>query len=164
MSVGWGDTYGRLLFGQGIDVTGLPEGDYRLIIEIDPKKRIIETNDGDNVSCVLVHINAPTSATVLNPNGCTPPVVVTVSSISPSSGRAGTSVPVTITGSNFAPGMAVTFANGSGPRPTATNVTVVDANTITASIAIKNGGNRNDPVWDLHVGTGVKANAFTVTH
>ena len=58
MSVGWGDTYGRQLPGQLVDFTGNPSGDYKLTIEIDPKKRLIETNDGDNISCVLLRINA----------------------------------------------------------------------------------------------------------
>jgi hypothetical protein len=56
MSVGWGDTYGYNLEGQAFDVTGLPDGDYTLTIEIDPKRRIIETNDGDNVSVVTLRL------------------------------------------------------------------------------------------------------------
>jgi Lysyl oxidase/IPT/TIG domain len=170
MSVGWGDRYYYGLPGQAIDVTGLPEGDYKLSIVIDPNKRIIETNDDDNVSCVLLHLKVPTSVTVVptqndydcTPAQVTPPQVATVSSIAPTSGTAGGTVTVTITGSNFAPGMAVTFANGSGPPPQAT-VTSVSASTITASVKIKRGGNASDPVWDLHVGSGVLPNAFTVT-
>jgi hypothetical protein len=170
MSVGWGDRYYYGLPGQAIDVTGLPEGDYKLSIVIDPKNAIIETNDGDNVSCVLLHLKVPTSVTVLpvqndydcTPAQVTPPPVVTVSSISPASGNAGGTVNVTITGSNFAPGMAVTFDNGSGPPPQAT-VTSLSASTITASVKIKRGGNASDPVWDLHVGSAVLPNAFTVT-
>ena len=164
--------------GQGIDVTGLPEGDYKLSIVIDPKNQIIETNDGDNVSCVLLHLNVPTSVTVLptqNDYDCTaaqvtPSPVVTVSSIcssagcNPASGNAGGTVTVTITGSNFAPGMAVTFDNGSGPAPQAINVSYAqDGTRITANVKLKRGGNASDPVWDLHVGSGVLPDAFTVT-
>ena len=164
MSVGWGDTYGRSLPGQGIDVTGLPEGDYRLVIEIDPKNRIIETNDDDNVACVLLHLNVPTSVTVLNANGCTSPATVTVSSITPNSAPPGsTTRGVTITGSGFASGMAVSFENGSGPRPSASAVTVVNANTINATVTIKNGGGKGDRVWDVRVGSGVLVDGFTVT-
>ncbi len=170
MSVGWGDRYSYQLPGQGIDVTGLPEGDYKLSIVIDPKNQIIETNDGDNVSCVLLHLKVPTSVTVLpvqndydcTPAQVTPPQVPTVSSISPTSGRAGEVVLVTITGSNFAPGMTVTFSNGSGPPPQAT-VTSVNASTISATVKTKRGGNASDPLWDLHVGSAVLPNAFTVT-
>ncbi len=56
MSQGWGDTYGYFLDGQSIDVTGLPDGDYTLTIKIDPKNRIIETNDADNTSVVTLHL------------------------------------------------------------------------------------------------------------
>ena len=56
MSVGWGDTYGYTLAGQSIDVTGLPDGDYTLTIEIDPKGRIAETNETDNISTVRLRL------------------------------------------------------------------------------------------------------------
>lgn len=160
MSVGWGDTYVRTLAGQGIDVTGLPEGDYRLFIEIDPKSRIIETNDGDNVSCTLLHIKLPTTVTVLDANGCSS---VVVSSIEPSSASAGSVVPVTIRGSGFGAGMAVSFENGSGQRPAVSGVNVVDASTITATVTVKSGGGKVSRVWDLRVGSGVLGGAFTVT-
>jgi hypothetical protein len=65
MSVGWGDTYGYWLAGQAVDVTGLPDGDYTLTIEVDPKHRIIETNDGDNISIVRLRL-AGGRVTVLN--------------------------------------------------------------------------------------------------
>jgi hypothetical protein len=57
MSVGWGDTYGYWLEGQSIDVTGLPDGEYNLTIEVDPKNRILETNDNDNVSTVGLRLH-----------------------------------------------------------------------------------------------------------
>lgn len=68
MSVGWGDTYGYWLAGQAIDVTGLLDGDYTLTIEVDPQHRIIETNDGDNVSTVLLRL-AGGSVAVLDGRG-----------------------------------------------------------------------------------------------
>lgn len=57
MSVGWGDTYGYQLAGQEIDVSGLPDGDYRLMIELDPKKRLLETDETDNVSTVDIRLS-----------------------------------------------------------------------------------------------------------
>ena len=66
MSVGWGDTYRYYLAGQSIDVTGLADGNYTLTIEVDPKDRLIETNEGDNTSQVLLHINI-TDGTVSTP-------------------------------------------------------------------------------------------------
>lgn len=56
MSVGWGDTYKYYLSGQEINITGLPDGDYNLIIEVDPKNLLLETNDSDNTSTVLIRI------------------------------------------------------------------------------------------------------------
>lgn len=165
MSVGWGDTYGYTLAGQSIDFTGNPSGDYKLLIEIDPKKRIIESNEEDNISCVLLRVNVTNSSvTVLNSTGCDAPGggEVVVTSIQPSSARRGSLTTVTITGSGFAAGMQVSFENGSNPRPTVSNVNVLDANTITANVTVKNGGGGRDPVWDVRVGPSVLLDGFTV--
>ena len=56
LAVGWGDTYRYYLFGQSIDITGLSDGVYRLVIEIDPKNHFLETDDGDNTSSVTISI------------------------------------------------------------------------------------------------------------
>jgi Lysyl oxidase len=162
MSVGWGDTYGRQLPGQLVDFTGNPSGDYKLTIEIDPKKRLIETNDGDNISCVLLRINAvDKTVTVLDSSGCNPAAIVT--RIEPNMTHRGTVTAVTITGSGFAPGMQVSFESGSGPRPTASNIVVHDATTITANVTVKSkGGAKGEPVWDVRVGSAVLPDAFTV--
>lgn len=56
MSVGWGDRYGYLLEGQSIDITALSNGDYNLIIKIDPKSHIVESNDNDNTSTVRIRL------------------------------------------------------------------------------------------------------------
>ncbi|MDO8414527.1 MAG: lysyl oxidase family protein [Gallionellaceae bacterium] len=56
MSVGWGDEYHYSLDGQSLDISGLPDGDYNLEIEIDPKNRIIESDETDNISTVLIRI------------------------------------------------------------------------------------------------------------
>jgi hypothetical protein len=57
MSVGWGDTYGYYLDGQAIDVTGLPDGEYRLEIVVDPKDRLSEADEADNTSAVMLHFS-----------------------------------------------------------------------------------------------------------
>jgi lysyl oxidase len=165
MSVGWGDTYASNLPGQSINFTGNPSGDYKLIIEIDPKKRLIESSEEDNISCVLLRINvADSSVNILNNTGCdgAPGGEAVVSSIAPSSALRGSLATVTITGSGFATGMLVSFENGSGPRPTASNVTVVDAHTITANVTVAKGGGGRDRVWDVRVGSGVLLRGFTV--
>lgn len=165
MSVGWGDTYGYFLAGQSIDFTGNPSGDYKLIIEIDPKKRIIESSEEDNISCVLLRINvANSSVTILDNAGCdaAPGGEVVVTSIQPSSAARGSLTTVTITGSGFAAGMQVSFENGSNPRPTVSNVRVLDANTITANVTVKSGGGGRDRVWDVRVGSSVLPDGFTV--
>ncbi len=56
MSVGWGDTYTSNLSGQEIDVTGLPNGDYYLTIDVDPDGRILESDDGNNSSTIVIRI------------------------------------------------------------------------------------------------------------
>ena len=56
MSVGWGDTYRYYLFGQSIEITGLPDGVYDLEIRIDPRNKIVEKDDSDNVSSVRIEL------------------------------------------------------------------------------------------------------------
>jgi PKD repeat protein len=91
---------------------------------------------------------------------------VSVTGIDPSSMQAGTTIDVTISGTGFVDGADVTFENGSGPAPTASNV-VVDANNLTATVTAKSGGPPRDRVWDVRVtnpdgSTGVLAGGFTV--
>jgi hypothetical protein len=165
MSVGWADTYGYHLPGQSIDFTGNPSGDYCLTIQIDPKARLFETADSDNVASSLLRIDAERSTvTVLDDTGCSPvggEVVVT--SISPATGKVGSKVPVVIAGSGFAPGMAVSFEGGSGPPPQASNVVVVSPDLIEATVTVKKGKVGKDPVWDVRVSSGILFGAFRVT-
>ena len=134
MSVGWADTYGYTLDGQFIDITGLPNGDYALSIVADPKNHVLEINEGNNTSCMLVRLNVTNSTVqVLNPNNCT---YVSVSGINPNTQPRNTVDSVTISGAGFTAGMAVSFEGGSGQRPTASNVVVVNGNTITADVTV----------------------------
>jgi hypothetical protein len=59
-------------------------------------------------------------------------------------------VSVTITGTGFTGVPTVTFLNGSGPTPGASNVTLVDAGTLTAIVSGKSGP-RKSRVWDVIV-------------
>jgi hypothetical protein len=163
MSIGWGDTYGSHLAGQSIDITGLPDGDYALTIEADPKNRLLEITEDNNTSCALIRLSvANATVRVLEPPNCSSNGEVMVSSILPNTAKRGSVTSVTITGSGFAASMTVSFENGSGPRPTASNVTVLDANTIKATVTVKKGKVGNDPVWDVRVGSGVLLSGFTV--
>jgi hypothetical protein len=164
MSVGWGDTYGAHLAGQEIDFSGNADGIYQLKIEVDPKKLIVESNENDNVSCVLLSIKNPNTVTVLDASGSCSAVV----SITPDSAQTGTTVQVTIAGYGFTQGMAVSFEGGNGPRPVASNVVLasdsdtLDLVTATVTVPLKHKAGR-DPVWDLRVGGGVLKGAFRVT-
>jgi hypothetical protein len=164
MSVGWGDTYGSNLAGQELDFTGNADGVYQLKIEIDPKKLLAESNDTDNVSCVLLNITKPSTVTVLDNSGsCS---ISTVTSVRPDTVRMGFANFVTITGSGFTQGMSVSFEGGSGPRPTVSGDVVVNAEgtavTAYVTVPVKKQLGR-DPRWDVRVGSAVKPNAFTVT-
>jgi hypothetical protein len=57
ITVGWGDRYGADLDGQWIDVTGVPPGDYTLIISVNPEGKLPERSGGaPNVVRVAVTI------------------------------------------------------------------------------------------------------------
>jgi hypothetical protein len=165
LSVGWGDLYGAHLPGQEIDFTGAADGIYQLVIDVDPTNALIETDKGDNRSCVLLDIRKPSTVTVLDVSGTCSGVV----SITPTSAKIGTSVQVTIAGYGFTPGMSVTFEDGNGARPVASNVQLasdtVALDLITASVTVPSKKqNGRDPVWNVRVGQGgVLRDAFTVT-
>lgn len=59
ISVGWADLYPDYLPGQYIDVTDVPTGQYWLEVEVDPNGLIVESNDANNLTRVLVDLNAP---------------------------------------------------------------------------------------------------------
>ena len=97
-----------------------------------------------------------------------PPPGVSVTSINLNTMQSGTTIDVTITGTGFVDGAEVTFEGGASPNLTVSNVVVVDANTITATITTKSGGPSKDRVWDVRVtnsdsSTGVLIGGLTVT-
>jgi len=162
MSVGWADTYGAHLYGQSFDVTNSPDGDYDLIIDVDPRLRILESNESDNSSCVRIRLSV-SNRTVQTLGSCTGQGTVAITSITPNFGRQGTVIPnVEIAGSGFVAGMAVGFENGSGPAPIVSDVQYVDANNITVTLTIKASGPRRERMWDVRVGPAVLPRGFTV--
>jgi hypothetical protein len=64
LSVGWADRYGWRLYGQWIDITGLPDGTYWLVSTADPTDLILETRNGDNAKAIKVKISGTSVSTV----------------------------------------------------------------------------------------------------
>jgi len=60
ISVGWADIYAKDLIGQNIDVAGLPPGSYWLESEVDPEDHILELNEDNNITRILVELTEPT--------------------------------------------------------------------------------------------------------
>lgn len=95
-------------------------------------------------------------------------VGVAVGSITPNAASApDTSVDVTISGSGFSPGASVTFENGGGKAPAASNITVVDSTTITATVTVSYKGPNRPRLFDVRVtnadgGTDVLVEGFVV--
>ncbi|RZU32613.1 Ig-like domain-containing protein [Blastococcus saxobsidens] len=78
---------------------------------------------------------------------------VTVGSVTPSSGKQGTTVQVVITGTGFASGATVDLQNGEGTEPVVSGVSVAsDGTSLTATFTIgKTSGPRKDRPWDIAV-------------
>jgi hypothetical protein len=68
-SRGWGDIYRWSIAFQWIDITGLPNGDYKLRVIVDPPLgsggRFRESDDSNNRSWTKIHIET-SSVTILN--------------------------------------------------------------------------------------------------
>ncbi len=138
-------------------ITGVPAGDHNL-------NASAAGFEGQS-QLVTVAQNATTADFALNPQ---PVTGVSVTGIMPDSMQAGSTIDVTLTGAGFAPGASVTFENGQGPTPSASNVLLLGSNTISATVTAGSGGPPRDRVWDLRVtnsdgSTGVLAGGFTIT-
>lgn len=59
ISVGWADVYNLGLFGQWVDITGVPPGPYVLEVEIDPLNVMQELDETNNIVQANVNIPAP---------------------------------------------------------------------------------------------------------
>lgn len=60
ISVGWADRYGWRLYGQWIDISGLPDGTYYLTSGADPLDLIDETKETDNRFALKIRIEGDT--------------------------------------------------------------------------------------------------------
>ncbi len=59
---GWADVYDLGLPDQWIDITGVADGQYWLEAEVDPDDRILEADETNNVSRILIQTGAPPAA------------------------------------------------------------------------------------------------------
>jgi ribosome maturation factor RimP len=119
------------------------------------------------LTVLVVAIGIAVTALIIAATGKSEPQPL-VSVITPNTVQAGKSVEITIKGSNFATGDIVSFKGGKGTVPTATNVTVKDATTITATVTVNSGGPANNREWDVIVTnskrkTGKLKDGFVVT-
>ena len=53
---GWGDVYDSTLDGQWIDITGVPDGNYTLEMEVNPEHRLPESNYDNNITRIQITI------------------------------------------------------------------------------------------------------------
>ena len=58
LTPGWDDIYEWYLPGQYMDVAGLPNGDYILETTADPDNKIVESNESNNCTTVLVRLTS----------------------------------------------------------------------------------------------------------
>jgi len=69
LSVGWSDTYPSTLPDQYIDVTGLPDGQYRLNATADADNKFQETNEGNNTASAVIQITGNTVTLISTTGG-----------------------------------------------------------------------------------------------
>ncbi len=73
LSRGWGDRYGPQQYGQGINVTSLPDGLYRLVLTADGANWFLESDETNNLTWADLQITGNT-VTVLQYGPSAPPV------------------------------------------------------------------------------------------
>lgn len=90
LSVGWADVYGANLIDQWIDVTDVAPGRYWLEGVVDPKNNVVESNESNNVSRIMIDLTTS--------NAPAPPLRVSSTNVPP-----GSAVTFTVTnvGSGF---------------------------------------------------------------
>lgn len=62
ISRGWADVYAWPLPGQYVEVTGLPDGLYDVVVYVNPNGSILESDYGDNVACTRIEVTGSTAS------------------------------------------------------------------------------------------------------
>jgi hypothetical protein len=57
LPVGWGDTYTQSVAGQAFDVTGLPNGRYRIEVRVNPLHVLTETTTADDLAVRYIRLS-----------------------------------------------------------------------------------------------------------
>lgn len=73
LSRGWGDRYGPQQYGQGVNVTNLADGEYRLVLTADGDNWFLEGNEGNNFTWTDIQITGST-VTVVRHGPSAPPL------------------------------------------------------------------------------------------
>jgi hypothetical protein len=139
-------------------------------VAVVSQSRVDDTQLVATLSIAGAAVVGARTVSVVNPDGgrglCTTCFSVsaapTVTGITPATLVRGTTAAVTITGTNFAPGAVVGLSTGV----TVSDVTVVDANTITATVSIApttGAGSRTVLVTNPDLGKATLSGGFTVT-
>lgn len=87
------------------------------------------------------------SVTVEEPSG----TVLSITGMSPDTIQNGSTMSTTISGTGFENGATIIFSGGNGPTPLASNIVVVDSQTMTATITAKDGGPPRNRYWNVTV-------------
>jgi hypothetical protein len=136
-AIGWhSDNDGNLGSGPNLLLSNLSAGAHTITAQTTDSAGNIGS---DFINLIIVDPNAA----VLAVDSMTP------GSISLSELRQGASF--TISGAGFDADAQITFANGSGPAPVASNVQVLDDENISLDISIGNGGPNKARTWDVVV-------------
>lgn len=57
LPVGWGDTYNQSVAGQAFDITHLPNGRYRIEVQVNPLGQLTETTTSDDVATRIIRLS-----------------------------------------------------------------------------------------------------------
>jgi hypothetical protein len=59
LPVGWGDTYMQTVAGQAFDVTNVPNGNYKIVVRVNPLGVLHETSTADDVAARRIRLLGP---------------------------------------------------------------------------------------------------------